>query len=339
MPLKRVFIHIGLAKTGTKSIQFALAQRRRKLARSGWTYPVEGTTNSRSGHHAFAWFVQGATHDHPGLKRFDILAFGAAVAAAKDQNLIISSETLSVFSRNEDGIHRLLGYFPDHEVTVIAYAREQADLINSRYGEILSDLTDPGPIDVFAAKLQEGDIFNYPRYFSVWKQVLGSRLIVRPFDPAEFEGGNLIKDFAHVLQMGPVLAPYPDEHRNTGYNVLQMAMLTGLVQHLSQGQRRWKRYSDLHRQLRRTVADILADPGLQDAESYWGLSAERTEGIRDHFQESNTAFFSAGLGKTFEFSATRRLRRCNAVAYEDLPLVLRQRAEELLQEIFVKAAD
>lgn len=339
MAFKRVFIHIGLAKTGTKSIQFALARRRRKLARSGWVYPVEGTTNSRSGHHAFAWFIQGATHDHPGLKRFDILAFRAAVAAAKDQNLIISSETLSVFSRHEDCIHRLLGHFPDHEVTVIAYAREQADLVNSRYGEILSDLTDPGPIDVFAARLQEGDILNYPRYFSIWKQVLGSRLIVRPFDPAEFEGGNLIVDFAHLLQIAPILAPYPSEHINAGYNVLQAAMLIGLVRHLSQGPRRWERHSDLHRQLRRTVAGILTDPALQDAESYWGLSAERTGGIRDHFRESNAAFFSAALGKTFEFSATHRLRRCNALAYEDLPLALRQRAEQLLQETFDRASD
>jgi hypothetical protein len=339
MALKRVFIHIGLAKTGTKSIQFALARRRGKLARSGWLYPVEGTTNNRSGHHAFAWSVQGATHEHPGLKRFDIAAFKTAVGAAKNENLIISSEGLSGLSRDEGSIHRLLGHFPDHEPTVIAYAREQADVVNSRYGEILSDLTYPGPIDAFAEHLQESDILDYPRFFRNWAQILGPRLTVRPFDLAEFKGGDLVDDFAGLLEIAPILTPYPSEHRNIGYNFLQAAMLQGLVEHLSQGQQRWERHSNLYRQLRRTMADILSDPALQEGDSYWGLSAERTQSLRSRFRESNAAFFSAALGKPFEFSAARRLRACNAIGYGDLPLALRQRAEALLQQTFAGVSE
>ena len=149
MGRKRAFIHIGLAKTGTKSIQFALAQRRSKLERAGWIYPRQGTTTNRSGHHGFAWYLGQATHEHPGLKRFDIAAFNAAVASANDKNIIISSEGLSALSSSEEGIRSLVEHFPDHEIVVVTYVREQADLVNSRYGEILSDLTDPGP---FAAR-------------------------------------------------------------------------------------------------------------------------------------------------------------------------------------------
>ena len=233
----------------------------------------------------------------------------------------------------------MLGHFPDHEPTVIAYAREQADLVNSRYGEILSDLTYPGPMDVFAEHLQESDILDYPRFFRNWAKILGARLIVRPFDIVEFKGRDLVDDFAHLLDIAPVLTPYPSEHRNTGYNFMQAAMLAGLVEHLSRVQQRWERHSNLYRQLRRTVADILADPALQDGESYWGLSAERTQSLRDHFRESNAAFFLAALGKPFEFSAAHRIRQCNSVAYDDLPVALRQRAEALLQQTFDRVYD
>src|SRR4051794_5399373 len=115
MGSKRAFVHIGLAKTGTKSIQFALAQRRSKLRRAGWIFPKEGTTTNRSGHHGLAWHLQGAKHQHPGLLGFDPVSFKTAVEAAKDQHVIISSEDLSALSTKRDAILSLLTCFPQHE--------------------------------------------------------------------------------------------------------------------------------------------------------------------------------------------------------------------------------
>jgi hypothetical protein len=273
------------------------------------------------------------------LKRFDVAAFKTAIVSAENKNIVISSEGLSALSNKEQRIQSLLEYFPNHEVVVIAYVREQADLINSRYGEILGNLNDPGSVDDFAARIQEADLFNYPRFFRIWKRLLGPNLIVRPFDLAELKGRDIVEDFADQLQIAAILKPYPAEHKNTGNNVLQTAMLAGLVQILSESKQRWEPYSELHRRLRRTISSILDDQELQGAESYWGLSAERTKSLRDHYRESNATFFSEWLGKPFEFSSVSRQRRCNAIAYGDLPAALRNRSERILMRALNTASE
>jgi hypothetical protein len=329
MERKRAFIHIGLAKTGTKSIQLALAQRRSKLARAGWVFPKEGSTN-RSGHHGFAWYLEGATHQHPGLQRFDLATFKAAIVASDDKNIIISSEGLSALSANEKRIRSLLSYFPNHDVVAIAYVREQAQLVNSFYGEFLSNLADPGPIEAFATRALQQDLYNYLRYFRLWKMLLGKNLIVRPYDLAELKDGDIVEDFAQLLEIGPALKPYPIDRQNTGNNVLQVAVLIGLIRRLSDMKQHWEPYSPKHRHLKAVVTGILSDPDLQGAEPYWGLDSTWAQQLRQHYKETNEAFFLEMLQRKFEFGAVGTPRRYNAITYQDLAPGLRTRLEDML---------
>jgi hypothetical protein len=329
MARNRAFLHIGLAKTGTKSIQFALARRRSRLLQGGWIFPTQGTTTNRSGHHALAWRLQGDSHLHPALRRFDLDAFKQLVANSAEQNLIVSSEELAALSREAD-IRALLDIFQTHDVFVIAYIREQAEFMNSFYAQILEELDYTQTIDQFVAK--EIDSFNYGRWLSNWKEILGHRFIVRPFDPMEFPSGDVVHDFAQVLGIEDLLKPLSGIRENTHNNPLQTAVLLGFSRLLADRGEHWERYSPKHRQLRAVVTSILEDPELKSQETYWGLDAELVARIRDHYAESNREFFLSTLGRTFEFSSHRSHRKQQSVCYEDLPQELRTKLERKLLE-------
>ena len=329
MESKRAFIHIGLAKTGTKSIQFALAQRRSKLSQAGWVFPLEGTSSNRGGHHGLAWHLQGASHQHPALRRFDVCSFRCAIAAAAGQNIVISSEELSLL-RDESAIRSLLSLFPTHEVYVVAYVREQAELLNSLYVETLELLDCLETVGGFVARDLSVDGQNYQRIFRVWRNLLGRRLVVRPFDPDELRGGDVVKDFAALLEIEEALHPLPIDHKNVRLNPLQVASLLGFAQNLVTSGQTWSLFSERHRHLRTLIADILNDPDLAMAESYWGIGAVWVQRIREHYRASNAAFFAEVTGAPFCFSAARRVKRRNAVAYRTLAADLRTRLERKL---------
>jgi len=249
MTANRAFIHIGLHKTGTKSIQFALAQRRSRLARGNWLYPREGTTSNRSGHHGLAWYLHRASHRHPGLLKFDLAAFQAEIASAGTRDIIVSSEEPSRLSRNKFSIETVLGLFPAHEVFVVAYVREQAEFLNSLYTEVLKDMTYPSSIGNFVARRLQADQDNYLALLQLWHQRLGRRLLVRPYDRTEMYGGDAVRDFAHLVSIDDIVRPLPAERKNLQHNTWQVAVLIGLSRLLKKRDERWDHNSDRHRYL------------------------------------------------------------------------------------------
>jgi hypothetical protein len=332
MDRMRAFIHIGLAKTGTKSIQFALAQRRSKLLHAGWLFPTLGTSTNRSGHHGLAWHLQRASHEHPALRNFELASFRATIAAAVNHNVVISSEGLSALSADQQGIRSLLALFPNHEVFVIAYVREQAELLNSLYAQILDDLTYPGSIHEFVGRAMAHGRFKYLNLFHSWQSVLGERLLVRPFDTQELRCGDVVKDFAGLLGLNEPLKPLPPDRKNKQPNPLQLAVLIGMIRRLAASGETWTLYSDRHRYLRKLIAEILDDPELAMDEAYWGIGPVWIKRVREHYEQPNAAFFSSVLGREFSFTATTRVRRRNAIGYAELPLSLRSRLEARLSD-------
>lgn len=332
MTRMRAVIHIGLAKTGTKSVQFAFAQRRSKLMRAGWLFPREGTTNNRSGHHGLAWYLQGASHHHPALRTFDPVAFGEMISAAGDCNLLISSEGLSTLAADETAIQSLLDLFGNHDVTVIAYVREQSELLNSYYAQILKDLTYPGSMHEFLDRTMAGDQFNYVKLFRPWRRTMGSRLIVRPFERQELQGGDVVTDIAGLLGVDDAIRPLPKDRKNEKASPLQVAVLTGIITMLADSGETWGPYSARHRHLRKVVADILGDPELSSGDAYWGMDPDWADRVRAHYAASNAHFFSEILGRHFTFSAATRHRQCNAVTYGELSQGLRRKIEDRLRD-------
>src|SRR5207248_697515 len=143
--LERVVLHIGLAKTGTKTLQAAMTLNRDLLRRHGFVFPV--LPGKR---HAGLALYAAQEKANPGLRarlgvaeRDGLLAFldafpsglAAAVAGPDIHTAILSNEYCSTgLSTIEEiaRLHRLLSSLA-REIRVIVYLRRQDQLATSLY--------------------------------------------------------------------------------------------------------------------------------------------------------------------------------------------------------------
>ena len=110
--LERVVLHIGLAKTGTKTLQAAMTLNRDLLRRHGFVYPAL-----------------------PGERHAGLAVYATAVAGPDIHTAILSNEYCSTgLSTIEEiaRLHRLLSSLA-REIRVIVYLRRQDHLAASLY--------------------------------------------------------------------------------------------------------------------------------------------------------------------------------------------------------------
>jgi len=191
-----IYIHIGTHKTGTSAIQDFLALNKKVLKRKGFLFPQQSRRNyfaSQEDCHR----VTPVNHKH--YRKL------AHLCSAKQQNVLISSETFSLLE-NVCDIRSLLG---DLNVKVICYLRRQENVLQSMYNQSVKE----------GAYYQ--DISTYQRddldYFSLlekWASVFGKdNVIVRVYEKEQFYNHSLIEDFLDIVGL-----PLTDEFRMLKHN-------------------------------------------------------------------------------------------------------------------------
>ena len=131
---RRLWLHAGLHKTGTTSLQSFLAQNRDLLARHGVLYVRAGTNQYLNGNHNVAWEITG---DH----RFE-LDTGTLMEAAQeiddfDGDAIMSSEDFESLLHRPKAFNPLFRHklLAGHQITVVVYVRNQAEYLASLFLE------------------------------------------------------------------------------------------------------------------------------------------------------------------------------------------------------------
>ncbi len=131
---RRLWIHAGLHKTGTTSLQSFLAEKREALAERGVLYVRAGTNRYLDGNHNVAWELTG---DH----RFE-LDTGCLEEAVQEiadfpGDAILSSEDFESLLHRPKGFDPLLRHhlLRHHRVGVLVYLRNQADYLASLAAE------------------------------------------------------------------------------------------------------------------------------------------------------------------------------------------------------------
>ncbi|WP_262689848.1 hypothetical protein [Kordiimonas aestuarii] len=191
---KKLFLHIGLHKTGTSAIQHALFHAREKLLAQNYLYPKSVAWDDHSHHRLLLPFWQGEDYG----EAFDLLA--DEVAAEKCSNLILSSELFpnayqqgARFPPLWDRVCALA-----EEIEIILYARRQDRLAASVFKQ-WSKSDDlklaMSPSDFIADEVRINmDIEHYCRGWTNAPKV--SALHLRSYDA---EKKNLIKSFLAIL--------------------------------------------------------------------------------------------------------------------------------------------
>ena len=209
----KIFLHIGMAKTGTTSIQRFCMENREQLATNGIYYPAS-VMNRHGNHTCLAAYshdndrttplkMELGIVDNDKIQKFRRLIFqglSAEFAAQKPESVFMSNEHLSIMPNPSEieRLRNLLRAFSD-DITVIVYVRKQMDQHVALHAtrvlrgesKLNMDL-DPG-------------IKNHPNYdflgrIDTWADYFGKgNIIVRPFERKQLKDRDVVKDCLNIL--------------------------------------------------------------------------------------------------------------------------------------------
>ncbi|MEP4147277.1 MAG: hypothetical protein ABJL54_08665 [Halioglobus sp.] len=212
--MKKLVLHIGMAKTGTSSIQESLGNGAEALCERqvyyppwlpfnhSFTFPVLFKENAENTFHYKQLSPISNEDWEAELERLRRKWIGFFQSFESGVG-IISAEALPGLSVEE--IEKLKHFVEPYfdEVIAIAYVRDPVDSIRSRWEQDVKELVDPiGGEEL----LRETKRRHRYRFLQRWSEVLGeAQLIVRPLKFESLIDNSLLADFFHFAQLGNVI--------------------------------------------------------------------------------------------------------------------------------------
>ncbi len=144
--MKKLFIHIGLPKTATSSIQSFLYDNNDFLSEQGFHYIKTGLSQSLKCHHDIVWKL--GLHIGPSYVEKDIQKYKDEILSGlfaenekySDKDLILSSELLT-FLNDYEKLNPILEVFKNREIKFIINIRRQDRFLESLYQQVVKDGT------------------------------------------------------------------------------------------------------------------------------------------------------------------------------------------------------
>jgi hypothetical protein len=202
--MPRLYVHCGLHKTGTTSLQTFLMEQAETLARAGVLYPKAGRPWTAGGQHNLAWQL---TKDRRFSPEWGDLAALAAETEGFEGDLVLSSEDFESLLATRNGLAPLakLAAAGGRILTPILYVRHQADYLESLYYQCLK----AGFAEDYAGFAEEaverGEVrrhewrfvFDFGRALEALGRQAGGEVKVRNYHV--LEGGSVVRDFLSVI--------------------------------------------------------------------------------------------------------------------------------------------
>lgn len=219
------FVHIGLAKTGSTTIQAFLEQNAEALRDRGVRYerylPKIGSqldfavaARARTGKMIPHDIMRDVLdlHDRAQQKSFGA-AFEADLARRRatwtEPLCVISSEHLGAWLNTPEQVGALMDILGAHfdDVKVVVYLRRQEELVLSSYSEKIKR----GSHDDFETHLAARMESDHLRLVRLWRRAVGPKnLVVRLLEPDVLKNGDLIEDFCNVIGVDSTGLVRPD---------------------------------------------------------------------------------------------------------------------------------
>ncbi|BCS89942.1 hypothetical protein [Pseudodesulfovibrio sediminis] len=270
---QRLFLHIGLPKTGTSAIQFFLRCNESALREQSIVYVHERIYEAWDG-------KKSSLNKH--LKCIDLLANG-------EQDILISDEGISpIVSRNPNDILLIKDRYPSLEIKIILYLRRQDLHIESLFNHIASSAEEKQftweeyPSRFLPLECHDRINYDYYSWISRLQEVLGKENIcVRVYDKNEFYGGSIFTDFIHALNL-PFLDEYTIPEKRIGHSLDQRYRKIAAKQYEIFNDR-----SHVEKNISMHVLYALNESmGFSNIKKF--LSVKERNDILEYFRESNT---------------------------------------------------
>lgn len=279
-----LYLHIGNHKTGSTAIQNFMYQNREGLIRKGILYPDIGIDGAA--HHSIAWACGQGKH----VLDEAFLAFACkTIAAIANKNssacVVLSSEEFE-YIQDLGPLEIFKEYF---EVRVILYVRKQDHYLESMYGQHVSmyQTRYSGSIYQFIPRINFFVRFNYNALANRWAQMFGDeKVIVRPYGTSLIES-DVRKDILNIVDPGIEIVT-EDFLDNRKDNASLPAEALSYLSYINQ-----MRITHVqHQRLIYLMREIV--PARRDIRL---LEKEDARMFYEHFNASNTLFFSKYMGK------------------------------------------
>ncbi|ELS02767.1 hypothetical protein Xen7305DRAFT_00024850 [Xenococcus sp. PCC 7305] len=201
--MKKLFLHIGLHKTGTTTLQRFLLRNRSNLRNSGYLYPQIGIPGKLAAQHNLGWLTINSKKANP--------AFGTWKEVHEEidnsslDNIIISAESFGLANRK--AIKILKSELKFYDVKIIVYLRRQDRILESQYIQHLKmGILPKSDLDDILFFIKKNKVkYDYYKLLEPWKQEFGiSNIIVRPLEKFQIPSTHYdllkivgVNDFSH----------------------------------------------------------------------------------------------------------------------------------------------
>ena len=212
---RRAILHIGTEKTGTTTLQHALARAREPLVEHGFRFPLLGAGHAQVALVTYAKSA-GAVADLPALggqgreetrEAFDARIereLAAEVAAHPEATFILSSEHASSRLNDAVSIARLKALLDRHfqHIEVMIYLRRWDRMAISAHSTFVRN----GHTEPFTfAYFRDSSYLDYAGMLARWSQAFGKdRLFVGLYDRHELRDGSIVADFCTRFALPPL---------------------------------------------------------------------------------------------------------------------------------------
>lgn len=203
---RRLYIHIGLGKTGTTALQRFFAHNRDALAGQGVIYPMIGTFVKTQAHHVLShkwggWIDPTRLADrNPTQEWHDLKA--AMLSGKAGVRYLISSERFAAAaldSRYPGMLDFIASLFDGIDVKIIVYVRPQEELAESIYKQGVKAGLIRLRLEDYVRSLP--GYFDYCRLLETWAQTFGRQnVIVKRYNKDYWVGQDLIHDMLSALE-------------------------------------------------------------------------------------------------------------------------------------------
>ena len=202
--MKRCWLHIGMHKTGTTSLQSALAHHE---IQAGWKYiMLQGRQNMGAGMFAmfsshperYEWFVKrGHTRKWIWEERHRLRdELERTIRDSPEENFIISGESIGLI--DPAGVAEMENFLRPlfDQIRVIGYVRPPIAFKTSYFQQRIKH----GPCDIALTKVR----LEYRKRFEKFDTVFGKENVnLREFATAEFTKNCVVTDFCEQIGMPP----------------------------------------------------------------------------------------------------------------------------------------
>jgi hypothetical protein len=209
MAKKKIFLHIGTEKTGTKSIQYFCSKEQKYLRDNDLYYPIDqksACTYNITHWPLVASIVPYKTFlpDHKVVSPEE--SYGSLVKMIERNScsrVLVSAEPFSSLVTDYDQLCELKKRLNGFDVKIVVYLRKQDDSFISRIStNVKGGRFYPGNNFDFKEAFYKDDLYNYENLLERWSSIFGKEnLIVKCFDKPLLKNESILDDFLDIFNI------------------------------------------------------------------------------------------------------------------------------------------